>query len=432
MTTLPKPTPALRQGFSLVELLVATTIGLAVMAAIASLFSLLGRSMSQSQSTVELASRLRSTAWQLRQDLAGVTVGVGPWTQPDANSGYFELIEGPTRDTTNTIVSGTPTSNLTGDTDDILLFTTQSVGSPFVGKFDSDTIESPNAEIAWFCRPSANQPVTGTILYNLYRRQLLVVTYVGKAPFLSGNNSIPTASFAPNGDPLYDISMRTDGSAYYPNSLGDLAKRENRFRHASVFPHVFQSDANATFDSTNRVWEDVVLTNVVAFDVKVFDPKVRAQRSSGITLYPGDLAYTGTASTSGTGAYGAYVDLGWGGGGVTSMSGTFPPAGQTAFQSGGVAVRNGATTNLLGSSTFDTWSLHYEFNGLDEDNDGILDEGTNGADNNGDDLPDNPTEFETSPPYPVILRGVEVRIRCYEATSKQVRQITVRHSFINR
>jgi len=30
----------------------------------------------------------------------------------------------------------------------------------------------------------------------------------------------------------------------------------------------------------------------------------------------------------------------------------------------------------------------------------------------------------------VPLRGIEVRIRCYEPTSRQVRQMTVRHSFI--
>lgn len=39
-------------------------------------------------------------------------------------------------------------------------------------------------------------------------------------------------------------------------------------------------------------------------------------------------------------------------------------------------------------------------------------------------------EAETSPPYPYPLRGIEVRIRCYEPSSRQVRQVTVRQTFV--
>jgi hypothetical protein len=39
-------------------------------------------------------------------------------------------------------------------------------------------------------------------------------------------------------------------------------------------------------------------------------------------------------------------------------------------------------------------------------------------------------EAETLPPYPVPLRGVEIRIRCYEPSSRQVRQVTIRHTFV--
>ena len=79
--------------------------------------------------------------------------------------------------------------------------------------------------------------------------------------------------------------------------------------------------------------------------------------------------------------------------------------------------------------TYDTWSRDYEVNGLDDDGDGVVDEGSNGTDTDGDGWPEYSGTAETSPPYPVALRGVEVRIRCYEPHSKQVRQITIRHSF---
>jgi hypothetical protein len=53
----------------------------------------------------------------------------------------------------------------------------------------------------------------------------------------------------------------------------------------------------------------------------------------------------------------------------------------------------------------------------------------NAGDLDGDGWPEYSGTAETSPPYPVALRGMEVRIRCYEPHSKQVRQITLRHSF---
>jgi hypothetical protein len=40
------------------------------------------------------------------------------------------------------------------------------------------------------------------------------------------------------------------------------------------------------------------------------------------------------------------------------------------------------------------------------------------------------SERETSPPYPYPLRGLRVKIRVYEPTSKQVREITIVQSFV--
>lgn len=79
---------------------------------------------------------------------------------------------------------------------------------------------------------------------------------------------------------------------------------------------------------------------------------------------------------------------------------------------------------------YDTGSTHYEFNGVDEDGDGLVDEGTNGRDDDGNGIVDDAAEQETAPPYPVPLRGLEIRIRVYEPSSRQVRQVTVRHTFV--
>ena len=412
-----------RAAFSLTELLIAMTIAMMVMGAVASLFGVFGRMVSQSQGLVDLGSRMRATAWQLRQDLAGVTADLVPWARPEANAGYFELLEGPRRDTD----AGAGSTNLEADTDDILLFTTRAVGEPFVGRFNAGTIESDCAEVAWFLRSGSSQPVAGTTLYNLYRRQLLVMGYVGQAPFFDGSTatSVPVGSLVAGSSPLFDLSLRLEGGGAVPNTLADLAKRENRCFlggsgpvRAAAFPFAVSTDAtgrmpaNATLDGTDRVWEDVLLTNVIAFDVRVFDPR----------------------AAGGGGSMGGYVDLGQSGGSPTAITSgaAWPPAGQTALQSAGMQIRNAATNNTLPVATYDTWSLHYEFNGRDDDGDGTVDDGTDGLDNNGNGVPDDPAEYETSPPYPVPLRGIEVRIRCYDPTSRQVRQVTVRHSFVKK
>ena len=79
------------------------------------------------------------------------------------------------------------------------------------------------------------------------------------------------------------------------------------------------------------------------------------------------------------------------------------------FQTPGVQVGSGIS---LTPRTYDTWSTHYETNGADDDGDTITDEGHDRLDNNGNTQIDENLESETSPPYPVPLRGVEVRVRC--------------------
>jgi hypothetical protein len=460
-TATPPPAPLSdRDAFSLTELLIASAISLVVMGGIAQLFSLFSRSFSQSQATVDLSGRLRTAAWQLRQDLNGVTVDLVPWTQPESNSGYFELLEGPDNDSfiTDPFAGGRTlaTETLTADADDVLLFTTRSAAGPFTGQFGTASIEAPCAEVAWFCReagPDA-QRYAGTTVYNLYRRQLLVAGYVGVGAFASGNRAAVSAMTAASvsgtrATPLYDLSLRLDGATVIPNTLGDLTKRENRSFlggsssiRAATFPFAVILDAQgrlpieATFDSTDRVWDDVILTNVIAFDVRVFDPQAKHQTTFVPSLIPGDPTYD---AASASGASGAYVDLGWGAANPltrfpVAIAATFPPSGTTAFQSDGVLVTNtgGGVSGVLPVPTYDTWSLHYEYNGENEDGDSLTDEGTNNADDNGDRLPDNTPESETSPPYPVPLKGIEVRIRCFEPTSKQVRQVTIRHTFIRK
>jgi prepilin-type N-terminal cleavage/methylation domain-containing protein len=398
-----------RRGMTLVEMLVATTMSLIIMGIVAQLFGVLGNNVNSSRSTMDVSSRLRSVANKLRQDLAGVTVSTLPPVAADADAGYLEIIEGAATD------ASLGTNQIIGDGDDVLMFTTRAPQQPFVGVYGgSSSIESPLAEVAWFCLPSS-VTTNGLTLYNLYRRQLLVMSYVGVAPFL-GTNSITATLPAEHAN--YDLSLRQDGTLVRPNSLGDLTKRENRYMHflsgvvsTANFPYnttVANLTANGRLTGV-RLGEDIVLSNVLAFDVRVFDPAAVIRSTSTVAVTPGDPGYA-SASTPNPAPTGAYVDLG-SGIAATSLMGT-------------------ADARSKLGRIYDTWSTHYESNGIDEDGDGIADEGTDGIDNNNDGVIDDLGERETSPPYPVPLRGIEIRIRVYEPSSRQVRQVTVRHTFV--
>jgi type II secretory pathway pseudopilin PulG len=398
-----------RRGMTLVEMLVATTMTLVIMGIVAQLFGVLGNTVNSSRSTMDLAGRLRAVANKLRQDLVGITVPTLPPVAADADAGYLEIIEGAATDTS------LGTNQIIGDGDDVLMFTTHAPTQPFVGAYaTSSSIESPLAEVAWFCLPS-NVTTNGLTLYNLYRRQLLVMNYVGVAPFL-GTNSI--TSTLPAEYANYDLSLRRDGTVLRPNSLGDLTKRENRFMHflsgtvsAANFPYnatVANLAANGTLSGV-RTGEDIMITNVLAFDVRVFDPAAVIRSASAVAVTPGDPGYA-TASAPTPAPTGAYVDLG-SGSAATTLMGT-------------------AESRSKLSRTYDTWSTHYECNGIDEDGVAEADQGTNAVDDNNDGVIDDLGERETSPPYPVPLRGIEIRIRVYEPSSRQVRQVTVRHTFV--
>jgi hypothetical protein len=435
-----------RAGMTLVEMLVATAVTLILMGAIAQVFGMLGQGVTSSRAVIEVNDQLRMVSNRLRHDLQGLTAPTTPPGRADGDTGYLEIIEGPASEAnaSSLRLSGDPTV-LLADCDDLLMLTTRSLEDPFVGRFGTVSLESPTAEVAWFCKLAPTQLATGPTLYTLYRRQLLVSPYVGAGAFQTGNNSVLFSGWGSWADFYadYDLSCRLEGSgataALLPNSLGDLTRRENRFMHMLTGTFPYSASIPNTAGSTNgeilagsRQGEDVILTNVIAFDIRVYDPQAPIRASGGIAVVPNTPGYS---SATATGALGAYVDLGWGGSGSPyAVGATFPVA--AALQSDGVRVTNAPQSLSLPTHVYDTWSTSYESNGINEDGDTdgsgnpLIDEGTNGLDDNGDGVVDDALEAETSPPYPVPLRGLEVRIRVYEPSSRQVRQITVRQAFV--
>lgn len=208
---------------------------------------------------------------------------------------------------------------------------------------------------------------------------------------------------------------------------------------ADPYPWITELDATGTLlpygdTLSTRFAEDVILNNVLSFDVKAWDPTAPVI-SDGTNIYkPGDSEYLrvamDTASPPTVESLGGYVDLNY-----MNDASISPPF-------------SGPGNNPLLPMVYDTWSTHYERDGFDQDLDGIADEGTDGLDNHFD--PSDPTtrrhtndpshpqvggaddasELEAPAPYRAPLRGIQVKIRVFEPDSRQVRELSIVHRFL--
>lgn len=530
------------RGFTLVELLIAMTLSLVIVLALAQVFRVVGDSVMAGRAVVEMSSQLRSATDQLQRDLEGVTVPVRPWAEPGSGLGYIEAYEGPFWDLgLGAGAAGLPpappaprvqpwySESSVGDIDDVLMFT--SCAGPFVGQvmasirpspsvpgklqlyIDSrdptrrETLESQVAEVVWFTRFNDRnrngQPERGEV--TLHRRAFLVLPNLDLSDSIVNAWDVPVSTLSPlQFYSAFDISVRTTqaGAAWgrVANSLEDLTRRENRIAHDvsgayppspttpnRLFPFLFwrgllvpqgsvattgadsqwgvrgvDDDGNGTTDDISEAGHfgsdditrpidvalpalplafaesygsDLIFADVLAFDVQVYDPTVPVYQAVSGTdpVLPSDPGYDASGTLPRLG-HGGYVDMFYGR--YTGVLGT-------SLFSDPPLPRSGLQVNLpvfwgqpCYPAVYDPWSLSYEHDGIDEDGmigldaSGLIDQGADGIDNDGVNGVDDVGERETSPPYPVPLRGIQVRMRIIDRDTRQVRQMTVSSDFI--
>lgn len=401
------------------------------------------------------------------------------------------------------------------------------------------TITSHYAEIVYFTKHTPLEDTNGNNqrdadeTVTLYRRVMLIRPdiYVGD-PRKAATAAIHSMNYAEAMN-YYDLSMWSASfNGWSTNSLEDLQTRERRIAHAPYLvnasgglkvgedssgtdvrlrafapagtafdpapmrPHALMSfeqlNTALEYAGTNdrdRTGEDVMLTNTLAFDVRVFDPNAPvlndAASAPSLTLSPGDPGYGSGSSTNSM--QGAFVDLNWSrntpSGTTNYYNQTFQNAPNSKSQLRQITAyfvdtnRNAsaiygssapADVNELNTSYFlqnpsmliatpsstipaygyyDTWPYMYEVDGIDQDGDGLIDEGTNGFDDDSDGIVDDhyaidfdnnnsitgtmePSELETEPPYSQALRAVSVTIRAIEEGTRQVRQDTIISDFL--
>lgn len=370
-----------------------------------------------------------------------------------------------------------------GDIDDILVFTTRTAGKPFVGRLqegilnplsatptNSVPFESNDAEVIYWTEWTDNDGdgTVGLDEVSLHRRVLLI-----RPDLAQFHNPANANSSFPNNMPYYnagitpsdlksfyannDLSVRLEvGSVagnpvirLVPNSLADLGKRENRVAHLPATNNLTTAMVLAIRTSSagyphllNRRWlppsDDVVLSDVLAFDVRAYDPTAQLFQGSvagtiqGDVLRPGDVGWNQSPAANVIGQ-GAYVDLAYFG----NYNPT-PAAARSSVFSGAPTLRSGMTA--VGGSplapTYDSWTLAYEHDGINQDNDTdtngnlLIDEGANGVDDDGANGVDDAFEMETLPPYLSPLRGVQITLRMIEPDSRQVRQVSLTGDFV--
>lgn len=180
-----------RRGFTLVEAMIAVTMTLLIMMALATAFKRLSDDISQGRARLALSDQLRGISEVLRNDLAGLTVSGDPSSKV-SKSGYLLYYEGPLCD--HTAVTAPINNKLSdpaakleenlstskyGDFDDILMFTARANGDWFKGRVPLALVKGPTgapitvddwvntivvaseyAEIAYFMLPM--ETVAGT------------------------------------------------------------------------------------------------------------------------------------------------------------------------------------------------------------------------------------------------------------------------------
>lgn len=475
-----------KSGFTLTEILIATALTLLMMAVAVNGFGLLAGNIADNRAVIEVSGRLRAAQQRLQLDLRYITVNPVPPIRPEDDQGYLEIIEGPGPWQPDFEVGAKPIKadgsfdSSVGDIDDVIMFTTRSHGEPFVGRYLGDNVQSQVAEVAWFVR--------GNKLYR--RQLLVLPNRESIPPPTNYFYLNDVSVRAEGGPTDHRTGWASRNRQLTPNSLGDLTKRENRFAHQPVvFPHdarfwgqlglptmqemsdpgwpfpaypgggldayvpingwvnntgnypyfnerdfwlnplagfPLTGEALSSFMDGPRAYEDVILTNVIGFDVKVWDPgaPIFWLETTNEPILPGDFAYKhklqGGATPIGTGAY---VDLYY-------TRGTGAPHNLSAFAGPG-HPKSGLQASGNTPAVYCTWSTHYENDGVnqDEDKDGdgneLIDEGANGLDDDNQNGVDDPGEWETMPPYPVPLKAVQIKIRVFEPDSGQIREVTV-------
>jgi len=314
-------------AFTLVELLIALALSLVLLLAVTELLSRVGRAMNDARSSMSASADLHAAALLLRQDLVRIPNSLA--TKPERiaagggnvsdNDGYLEIIEGP-NDVTYVDRSRSNIPDVTvGDVDDIIAFMVRT--SRFRGLHQADfrglivdedgelrIAETEDAEIVWFIRGNTlyrrvRLVDVSDVSERARRENRLLHAFRNDPGNLSPTNSFPYPLYCPSNLSWRYLRVPTLEENLYRNctdspcTCGGCWGSHPQWKTITLpvnpedpspdlweQPHFFPSLQDRRSGSLTdfvssprnvRTGEDVVLTNVLSFDVKVWCPDLK-------------------------------------------------------------------------------------------------------------------------------------------------------------
>lgn len=395
-----------RRGFTIVELLVALALILFIMSILSQAFVTASQSFNLLKAVGDMAERMRSAATLLRHDLAADHFEAKKrlsqpdfWNNGPPINGFFRLTQFSSGTLEGTDLDGFSSFR---STDHSLHFTVKlrgnnrgdyftaqiPIGSPLANvpgpdhRFQDSSVvfNSQWAEVAYFLVNTGDN-ANGTPLFALYRRYRLAV------PDNAGNQPIDQQNVASY--PLVSIQPTTG----IFNSPFDLTVPSRRFGMAPANNTMPNNDAGL-FASNNRyprlglpddststglAGADVILTDVVSFDVRL----LIADANGNLLDDTSDLMPTSAIQTN-----------------FPNMSPVFGPTNQQPF-------------------VFDTWSQ-------------LIDATIDFSDWNGQ--PEQSGIITKSHQIPIFqapngnkiqIKGIQIILRCWDFKTSQTRQMTI-------
>ncbi len=179
-------------GFTLVEMLVAMTITLLMMAAIAKGFAFVGERVKDGRANLQMSAELTDITTRLRDEVSRCTVALTPNIGKPDQAGYFVYYEGPVTDATSSIFGTVkdpdgptrlnPTGILAahtryGDFDDYLAFTAVAPpGTWFTGKVPRYVLDRRAAQVNGTTYTPGSNPYEPVTIRSRYAE---IVYFVG-------------------------------------------------------------------------------------------------------------------------------------------------------------------------------------------------------------------------------------------------------------
>lgn len=299
-----------RQGFTLVELLVAMALIIFIMAILSQAFGAALTTFRNLKAEGDMAEKLRSVTQILQRDLSadhfeGKKRLSNPnfWLNGPPSQGYFSIYQGSggTLEGFDTDLIGSYRSidhsiafsvkqrgNNMGDflsagsAGGGSVLSTNLAFGPIEARYQTTSGGSYNyqwAEVAWFMLPSMNPntglqdtTVGGVGLYTLYRRQRLLVP---------DNYFVPT-QLAANIALFQEVSCWQNGGNLYFNNPIEITDPQRRFG-AGIGTSPLPS--NFTTLTGTLIGADIQLNDVVSFDVRLLTPGVTNGIDPFVTLW---------------------------------------------------------------------------------------------------------------------------------------------------